>query len=151
MCGRILAPIGLVMALCVAGCPDDDDGPGPADVTDDLTAFLNDSDPEAPWADACIFQTRIRRNIKLAEAPSFGQSIFDYAPTCPGAQDYRALADDCEQLGTIGHREPPWIAECKICFKCPYTGSRATRTSPPEPGSVGRRARGRSIGRAGWT
>ncbi len=65
-----------------------------ADVTDDLTAFLDNSDPEAPWADACIFKTRIRRNIKLAEAPSFGQSIFDYAPSCPGAQDYSALAEE---------------------------------------------------------
>jgi len=34
----------------------------------------------------------VRRNIKLAEAPSFGQTILDYAPTCPGAMDYRTLA-----------------------------------------------------------
>jgi len=45
-----------------------------------------------PWAQARIFETRIRRNIKLAECPSFGQSIFAYAPSCHGAQDYRALA-----------------------------------------------------------
>ena len=36
-----------------------------------------------PWSAARIFQTRIRRNIRLAEAPSFGQSIFQYAPDCP--------------------------------------------------------------------
>ena len=35
----------------------------------------------------------IRRNIKLAEAPSFGQTIFDYAPWCPGAIDYRTLSE----------------------------------------------------------
>ena len=35
----------------------------------------------------------IRRNIKLAEAPSFGQTIFDYSPWCPGAIDYRRLAE----------------------------------------------------------
>ena len=63
-----------------------------ADVTDDLKAFLEASDPEAPWAQALIFNTRIRRNIKLAEAPGFGQSIFEYAPNCPGAKDYAALA-----------------------------------------------------------
>jgi len=34
----------------------------------------------------------IRNDIKLAEAPSFGQTIFDYAPTCRGASDYEALA-----------------------------------------------------------
>src|SRR5262249_16313994 len=45
-----------------------------------------------PWAGARLFETRIRRNIKLAEAPSFGRSIFDYAPGCPGAADYLALA-----------------------------------------------------------
>lgn len=62
-----------------------------ADVTDDLRRFLEASDRDTPWADATIFQTRIRRNIKLAEAPSFGQSIFEYASSCAGAQDYAAL------------------------------------------------------------
>jgi chromosome partitioning protein len=45
-----------------------------------------------PVANAVIFQTHIRRNIKLAEAPSFGQSIFKYAPGSAGATDYEALA-----------------------------------------------------------
>jgi chromosome partitioning protein len=72
-----------------------------SDVTDDLTAFLNRSDPEAPWATARIFDSRIRRNIKLAEAPSFGQSIFEYMPKCAGAHDYAALTDEliaCEAV-----------------------------------------------------
>jgi chromosome partitioning protein len=47
-----------------------------------------------PWAKARIFATRIRRNIKLAECPGFGQSIFQYAPKCPGAEDYAALAQE---------------------------------------------------------
>jgi chromosome partitioning protein len=41
-----------------------------------------------------LFETRIRRNIRLAEAPSFGQSIFEYAPGSAGAEDYRLLADE---------------------------------------------------------
>ncbi len=65
-----------------------------ADVTDDLERFLSQSDPQAPWAGARVFDSRIRRNIKLAEAPSFGQSIFDYAPTSAGAQDYQALVEE---------------------------------------------------------
>ena len=65
-----------------------------ADVTDDLCAFLDQSDPEAPWAAAKVFQSRIRRNIKLAEAPSYGQSIFDYSSSCPGAKDYGSLVDE---------------------------------------------------------
>ncbi|QDT44507.1 Soj-like protein [Gimesia alba] len=65
-----------------------------ADVTDDLCAFLGESDPEAPWADAKVFQSRIRRNIKLAEAPSYGQSVFDYSSSCPGAKDYAGLVEE---------------------------------------------------------
>jgi chromosome partitioning protein len=65
-----------------------------ADVTDDLIAFLEQSDPEAPWSNARIFKSRVRRNIKLAEAPSFGQSIFDYAHNCAGAVDYGALVEE---------------------------------------------------------
>ena len=49
-------------------------------------------DQDVPWRDAVVFQPPIRRNIKLAESPSFGQTIFDYAPYCPGARDYEALA-----------------------------------------------------------
>jgi chromosome partitioning protein len=45
-----------------------------------------------PWADARIFQTKIRRNIKLAESPSFGQTIIKYGPASNGAHDYRSLA-----------------------------------------------------------
>ena len=41
-----------------------------------------------------LFETRIRRNIRLAESPSFGQSIFEYAAGSPGAEDYRALGGE---------------------------------------------------------
>jgi len=61
------------------------------DITDDLARFLEQSDPLAPWKHAKICNARIRRNIKLAEAPSFGQSIFDYAPKSTGAADYAEL------------------------------------------------------------
>ena len=39
-----------------------------------------------------IYTTPIPRNIRLAEAPSFGQSIFDYEPSCAGADAYIRLA-----------------------------------------------------------
>ena len=65
------------------------------EVVGDLQDYLEKSRAaNTPWANAQIFATRIRRNIKLAECPSFGQSIFDYAPTCNGALDYRALAQE---------------------------------------------------------
>lgn len=69
-----------------------------SDVVDDLQDFMQQSDPEAPWSNAVIFNTKIRRNIKLAESPGFGQSIFDYAPTCPGAVDYSGLVDEVLQM-----------------------------------------------------
>lgn len=64
------------------------------DVTDDILQFLTGSDPNAPWANAQVFNNRIRRNIKLAEAPSHGQSIFDYAPGSAGSQDYSGLVKE---------------------------------------------------------
>jgi chromosome partitioning protein len=39
-----------------------------------------------------VFETRIRRDIKLSEAPSYGKSIFDFAPGSQGAGAYTALA-----------------------------------------------------------
>jgi chromosome partitioning protein len=63
------------------------------EIVSDLEAYLEKSrGSQVPWAGARILSTRIRRNIKLAECPSFGQSIFEYAPKCPGAEDYAALA-----------------------------------------------------------
>jgi chromosome partitioning protein len=40
------------------------------------------------------FQTIISRNVRLSEAPSYGQAILDYDPTSPGALAYRALAEE---------------------------------------------------------
>jgi chromosome partitioning protein len=65
------------------------------EVVNDLQEYLEKSrGSTAPWSKARIFKTKIRRNIKLAECPSFGQSIFAYARTCHGADDYRALAKE---------------------------------------------------------
>jgi chromosome partitioning protein len=66
-----------------------------AEVSADVAAFLTDSpDRQQAWRDARLMAARIRRNIRLAEAPSFEQSIFRYAPHSAGAEDYRALADE---------------------------------------------------------
>jgi chromosome partitioning protein len=56
--------------------------------------FIAQRETSGPWSDARIFSTRIRRNIRLAEAPSFGQSIFQYAADSNGAEDYRQLAEE---------------------------------------------------------
>ncbi|MCH7492057.1 ParA family protein [Patescibacteria group bacterium] len=41
-----------------------------------------------------IFRTVVPRNVKLAEAPSFGKSIYDYAKKSPGAKAYERLAKE---------------------------------------------------------
>jgi len=65
------------------------------EVVNDLQGYLDKSrGTSATWAKARIFKTHIRRNIKLAECPSFGQSIFAYAATCHGALDYMSLAQE---------------------------------------------------------
>ena len=79
---------------------------------------------------------RIRRNIKLAECPSFGQSIFAYAPTCNGAEDYagagprgarRAGADGAGGAGAASRRPG----------RSAWSTGRSRRRSG-ERGSVGR-------------
>jgi len=64
------------------------------EVVADLDAFFEQQRASGlPWADAVVFRPHVRRNIKLAESPSFGQSIFRYAPDAAGAKDYLELAD----------------------------------------------------------
>jgi len=41
-----------------------------------------------------VFKAEVRVNVSLSEAPSFGQSIFDYAPSSSGADSYRAVAEE---------------------------------------------------------
>lgn len=65
------------------------------EVVAEMEAFLAEArekqDPALLYAR--VYRPAVRRNIKLAECPSFGQTIFDYAPTAAGADDYRGLAD----------------------------------------------------------
>ena len=41
-----------------------------------------------------LFKTLIRENIALAEAPSFGQTIFEYRPNSHGKEDYLNLSKE---------------------------------------------------------
>jgi len=65
------------------------------EVVADVTQFLEAGrGSNAPWANARVFESVIRRNIKLAECPSYGKTIFSYEPGSRGAEDYAALADE---------------------------------------------------------
>ena len=65
----------------------------PNEVRADIMRFLeNARGSGSAWADAQLVPTFIRRNIKLAEAPSYGQTIFEYDPACNGTEDYANVA-----------------------------------------------------------
>ncbi len=69
------------------------------EVVNELQNFIEAAQGKPlPWAGARIFKSRIRRNIKLAESPSFGQTIIAYEPTSNGATDYRALAREVMEM-----------------------------------------------------
>lgn len=70
-----------------------------AEVSSDVAAFFRESSADnTAWQGVHLFESRIRRNIRLAEAPSFEQSIFQYAAQSAGADDYRALAEETVSL-----------------------------------------------------
>jgi len=79
-----------------------------AEVSEDVEAFFDrQTQRPGPWSGAKCFETRIRRNIRLAEAPSFGRSIFQYAADSHGAEDYSQLAR--EVLGLPLQIETPVV------------------------------------------
>jgi chromosome partitioning protein len=41
-----------------------------------------------------VFETQIRRNVKLKEAPVLGLTVFHHSPESAGAQDYLLLAEE---------------------------------------------------------
>ncbi|MEM6459427.1 MAG: AAA family ATPase [Planctomycetota bacterium] len=98
---KLLETIGMVRqginpGLAVAGvvlCMHEGNTLLANEVIGELEAFFDGArGTDQPWADGRVFTPPIRRNIKLAEAPSFGQSVHAYAPESNGAKDYLALA-----------------------------------------------------------
>jgi chromosome partitioning protein len=99
--GRLLETVQMVQsrlnpALRVAGvivCMHDAGTTHAQEVLADLEAFFDAARAlDVPWRGARVLRPLVRRNIKLAECPSFGKCVFDYAPAAAGAADYAALA-----------------------------------------------------------
>ena len=116
--GRLLETVGMVrqslnQQLQVTGiilCAFESNTTLAGEIVADLHDFFDESrETESAWQHCRILEPPIRRNIKLAEAPSFGRTIFDYAPWCPGAQDYRHLAENllAHWEGRKPKRRPP--------------------------------------------
>ncbi len=83
----------------------------PGEVKADIEQFIAQArGTDCPWSQAEIIPVNIRRNIKLAEAPSYGKTIFEYAPTCHGAEDYKAVA---EYVKNTLRKTPPSSAPVK--------------------------------------
>ena len=103
------------------------------EISRDVRTFFEDEkdrDPSLPWADAALYRTKIRRNIRLAEAPSFGQSIFDYDPKSNGADDYADLAaevDGCKREFASRNKAKPSAARTAAA----PDGSRASAPAAP--------------------
>ncbi len=53
-------------------------------VVEEATKFFKDK----------VFKTVIPRNVRLSEAPSYSQAIFEYAPDSSGAEAYREFAKE---------------------------------------------------------
>jgi chromosome partitioning protein len=69
------------------------------EVVNELSSFIESATGKnLPWSSAKIFTSRVRRNIKLAECPSFGQTILQYDSTSNGAADYRSLAAEVVEM-----------------------------------------------------
>lgn len=52
-----------------------------------------------------VFETKIRRSVKLREAPAMGKTIFHHAPDSAGARDYLGLANEVMSRLGIGEVE----------------------------------------------
>ena len=55
-----------------------------ADVVEEVRGHFGDK----------VFETMIPRNVRTSEAPSFGQPVVFYDPSCRGAEAYRAFAKE---------------------------------------------------------
>ena len=88
---------GLNPSLAVTGvilCMHDGQTVLARDVAADVARFLAEARGQpVPWRDARLLDPPIRRNVRLAESPGHGATIFDYAPSSAGAADYTALAE----------------------------------------------------------
>jgi chromosome partitioning protein len=80
---------------------------------------------------ASVFRSRIRANVRLAESPSHGKTIFEYAPESNGAHDYMALAREVAGLPAEAPRNAgPTAAEEGLPPEPP-------EAAKPEPATAG--------------
>jgi chromosome partitioning protein len=74
-----------------------------------------------------VLPTSVRSNVKLAEAPSFGKTIFEYAPDSNGASDYLAVAREIAR----GESQDPDLRDLPE-FGARGAGETPTREASPD-------------------
>ena len=122
---KLLETVGLVRQqvnpqLRVAGvvlCMHEQQTTHSREVVADLERFFESGrDSGSAWASARVYRPPIRRNIKLAECPSFGQHIFQYEPNASGANDYGLLGESvvAEWDRAINASKPAELSEAEI-------------------------------------
>ncbi|HZZ44807.1 MAG TPA: AAA family ATPase [Tepidisphaeraceae bacterium] len=126
-----------------------------SEVVAELQRFIEEGKGQAvPWAHATIFKSKIRRNIKLAECPSFGQPVTAYDSASNGAADYRALAKEVVGEAVLEKKEEPVVAaavppkvvvataavaEKKPAVERPKTVVQAVKKAPGEVKAAGKK------------
>jgi chromosome partitioning protein len=85
---------------------------------------------------AQVFNRAIASTVKLAEAPSFGQCIFDYAPDSTGAQHYAELAEE-----VVAQERRPVKHGAEENLLVPHEGGGDGGNEPKSPGSVDEKPR----------
>jgi len=101
----------------------------PNEVRADIEQFLgNARGTNCAWAKARVLPTFIRRNIKLAEAPSYGKTIFEYEQSCHGAEDYRKVAEFLHSQSQASNNTTTQVAE--NTERCPIKIVEVEGTNP---------------------
>lgn len=75
-----------------------------------------------------VFSRPVAKNVKLAEAPSYGKTIFEYAPESSGASDYEQVA--VEVLAMEAERDPELAARKREAI---VEVAPVTKRRPPPP------------------
>jgi chromosome partitioning protein len=110
----------------------------PNEVKADIEKFLTTArNTNCAWSEAQILPVYVRRNITLAEAPSYGQTIFEYDPSCHGSEDYKKVAQLIHNkmrapIASVETPQPP-IKIVEISPANPQTTVTETVSSNPLP------------------
>lgn len=79
-----------------------------------------------------VFDTHVRVNVRLAEAPSHGMTIFDYAPDSSAADQFREIASELKLRLGLAEAEPEVAPETPAPPAASISAPAPTEASAPE-------------------